>query len=71
VQGGESPYIQEQNWPLRLLSQRELPAREPTAPAPMPPVEGEVVEDEEEAPEKMLALPRMVQQKLLALRGTA
>lgn len=36
VPGGESPYLQEQNWPLRLLSARELPAREPTAPENIP-----------------------------------
>jgi len=36
VAGGDTPYMQEQQWPLRLLSQRELPARAPTAPADMP-----------------------------------
>ena len=39
VPGGESPYLQEQNWPLRLLSARELPARAPspvTPPVPIP-----------------------------------
>jgi HK97 family phage portal protein len=36
VPGGESPYLQEQNWPLRLLSERELPARAPTAPENIP-----------------------------------
>jgi phage portal protein BeeE len=35
VDGGETPYLQEQNWPLRLLSEREVPSREPTAPAPI------------------------------------
>ena len=34
VEGGEIPYLQEQNWPLSLLSARELPTRPPTAPAP-------------------------------------
>lgn len=33
VEGGESPYMQEQNWPLRHLSKRELPDRQPTPPA--------------------------------------
>lgn len=36
VPGGESPYLQEQNWPIRLLSARELPAKAPTPPAPIP-----------------------------------
>lgn len=37
VPGGETPYMQEQNWPLRLLSARTLPSqRPPTPPAPMP-----------------------------------
>lgn len=35
VDGGESPYLQEQNWPLALLSARELPTRQPTAPKPI------------------------------------
>ncbi len=35
VEGGETPYLQEQNWPLRLLAGRELPARAPTPPAPV------------------------------------
>lgn len=33
VSGGETPYMQEQNWPIRLLAERELPLREPTPPA--------------------------------------
>lgn len=37
VPGGDSPYLQEQNWPLRLLSERELPQRQPTQPAAMEP----------------------------------
>lgn len=36
VRGGESPYLQEQNWPLNLLADRQLPERTPTEPAPMP-----------------------------------
>lgn len=34
IAGGANAYMQEQNWPLRLLSQRELPTMPPTAPAP-------------------------------------
>lgn len=45
VAGGETPYMQEQNWPLKMLSDRELPTRAPTAPAPIP-VSADV-EDEE------------------------
>lgn len=37
VEGGDSVYLQEQNWPLRLLADRELPTRPPTAPAPIEP----------------------------------
>lgn len=37
VPGGESPYLQEQNWPLRLLADRELPSSAPTAPAQIAP----------------------------------
>jgi hypothetical protein len=37
VEGGETPYLQEQNWPLRLLAERELPTRQPTPPAPVTP----------------------------------
>ena len=33
VRGGDVPYLQEQNWPISLLSARELPSRPPTAPA--------------------------------------
>jgi len=36
VDGGESPYLQEQNWPLKMLAGRELPTRAPTAPEPIP-----------------------------------
>jgi HK97 family phage portal protein len=37
VPGGETPYLQEQNWPLRLLSARALPPeRPPTPPAAVP-----------------------------------
>jgi HK97 family phage portal protein len=37
VDGGDTTYLQEQNWPLRLLADRELPAAAPTPPAPMDP----------------------------------
>lgn len=37
VAGGEIPYMQEQNWPLKLLSMRELPTRPPTAPTQITP----------------------------------
>lgn len=37
VKGGETPYLQEQNWPVRLLAERELPSRAPTEPAPIAP----------------------------------
>lgn len=36
VKGGESPFLQEQNWPLFHLSSREVPQREPTKPAALP-----------------------------------
>ena len=36
VPGGDTPYMQEQNWPLRLLSERELPGRPPTSPSETP-----------------------------------
>lgn len=45
--GGDTPYMQEQNWPLRMLAGRELPAAAPTAPAPMPGTEPDA--DEEKA----------------------
>lgn len=37
VAGGDTPYLQEQNWPLALLAARQLPMRPPTPPAPVPP----------------------------------
>lgn len=48
VEGGETPYLQEQNWPLRLLAARELPTRQPTQPEPLPATEPEEEEDGEE-----------------------
>lgn len=47
VKGGETPYMQEQNWPLQLLADRELPARPPTSPAPLPPEPDEDDEDDD------------------------
>lgn len=49
VPGGEQPYLQEQNWPLRLLSARELPARQPTPPAPVAQPDDEPPMNEEAA----------------------
>lgn len=46
VDGGDTPYMQEQNWPLRLLSARELPSRAPTVPEPMPTVNEEDEDDD-------------------------
>jgi HK97 family phage portal protein len=40
VAGGETPYLQEQNWPLRLLAGRELPAKASTGPTPPAPLPG-------------------------------
>lgn len=37
VDGGDTPYMQQQNWPLRMLEQRQLPAEQPAVaklPAP-------------------------------------
>ena len=51
VPGGDTPYMQEQNWPLRLLNARQLPSeRPPTPPAPLPPA------DEEDQTDALLAL---------------
>lgn len=33
VPGGDTPYMQEQNWPLRHLADRDLPGREITSPS--------------------------------------
>jgi phage portal protein BeeE len=38
--GGDTVYLQEQNWPLHQLASRELPARAPTEPAQIAPPEG-------------------------------
>jgi HK97 family phage portal protein len=34
IDGGNVPFLQEQNWPITILSERETPARPPTPPAP-------------------------------------
>jgi HK97 family phage portal protein len=59
--GGETPYMQEQNWPLRLLSQRELPAKAPTAPEPIP-----VSADESDDEMDMAATFAAIRRKALA-----
>jgi phage portal protein BeeE len=46
VAGGETPYLQEQNWPLRLLADRELPTRAPTAPVDPPPDQEDQLDEE-------------------------
>lgn len=33
VKGGDTPYMQEQNWPVSSLASRPMPSREITAPA--------------------------------------
>jgi HK97 family phage portal protein len=37
VKGGDVPFLQEQNWPVTMLAEREMPARPPTQPAPTDP----------------------------------
>lgn len=37
VSGGDVPFLQEQNWPVTMLAEREMPTRQPTAPAPAEP----------------------------------
>jgi HK97 family phage portal protein len=46
VAGGDTPYMQEQNWPLQHLASREIPERPPTSPA-APPSSDEDLEDPE------------------------
>lgn len=36
VSGGETPYLQEQNWPISQLAERELPTRQPAPAAAIP-----------------------------------
>ena len=58
VEGGEVPYLQEQNWPISVLAARPTPTRPPTPPAPTTPpvVEDEApVEDDDAAVERVFA----------------
>lgn len=48
VEGGETPYLQQQYWPIRMLAERELPEPAPTAPAELP---GEAVAADAPDPE--------------------
>lgn len=41
VAGGESPYLQQQQWPLKMLANRELPVVAPSAPTPPEPLPGD------------------------------
>ena len=50
VDGGETPFLQEQNWPIRQLASRETPSRQPTTPVQAP------REDDAFDEEKALAL---------------
>jgi HK97 family phage portal protein len=36
VTGGDTPYLQQQNWPLALLANRQLATNQPTPPAALP-----------------------------------
>ncbi len=36
AKGGEIPYLQQQNWPIRDLAERELPGEQPVAPPALP-----------------------------------
>lgn len=47
VAGGETPYMQEQNWPIKMLANRKLPAKAPTEPASMT-----TPSDDESSPDK-------------------
>jgi HK97 family phage portal protein len=41
VDGGDVPFLQEQNWPVTILAAREMPTAPPTAPVPTKPAPGE------------------------------
>jgi HK97 family phage portal protein len=58
VKGGDTPYLQEQNWPLRSLSERELPTRPPTAPVPLPAPSGSGSEGDDSSAKFIAALHR-------------
>jgi HK97 family phage portal protein len=36
VEGGDTPFLQEQNWPIEHLAGRKMPTNSPTDPAPIP-----------------------------------
>lgn len=46
VTGGDTPFMQEQNWPIDQLAARELPTRPPTAPATLPPADDDPADDD-------------------------
>lgn len=77
VEGGDSPYLQQQNWPLRLLADRELPALAPTQPPALPAPDGggEPPTDPEDAAKALavacLGVRGGVLRKLMTLRGAA
>jgi HK97 family phage portal protein len=54
VEGGDVPFLQEQNWPVRLLAARELLERQPTPPAQMP---ADLEPDEADVPEEKTWTP--------------
>jgi HK97 family phage portal protein len=66
--GGETPYLQEQNWPLRLLAARTLPMRAPTAPAePQQPVDPAMADpDMDESKAAALLRTKAIELGLLA-----
>ena len=57
VVGGDTVYLQEQNWPLRHLSERPLPTRTPTEAAPIP----DVLADDDDADETDKAIATFVE----------
>lgn len=61
VPGGDTPYMQQQYWPLKQLADRETP-QIPASPAPV----GDHVQDENDDVEEMEKLLVMVHQKCIA-----
>jgi HK97 family phage portal protein len=45
--GGETPYLQEQNWPVSQLATRELPTRQPSTAAALPEPADDAEDDDE------------------------